>query len=173
MAHNIRRAFPADARAISSVRARSWQSGYRGIMPDEVLDNMDIEGWAARAEQWLQAREERGRDWVAEEGGEIVGWASRFLPARDEDAGPAVAELAALYVLPSHWGRGLGHALLDVVVEDLRAQGARALSLWVVEANDRARQFYERQGFTADGSRSASKLAGTVSVDSVRYRRLL
>ena len=117
--------------------------------------------------------ERAARDWVAEDGGEIVGWASRFLPARDEDLGPAVGELAAIYVLPSHWGGGLGHALFEVVVADLRAHGATEISLWVVEANDRARRFYERQDCTADGQRADAKLARTVEVFSVRFRRAL
>ena len=173
MLPHIRSAFPADAHAISTVRARSWRAGYRGMMPDDVLDGMDIEGWAARAEVWLQEREGRGRDWVAEAQGEVVGWASRFLPARDEDLGPTVAELVAIYVLPSHWGNGLGHALFEVVVADLLTQGTTEISLWVVEANDRARRFYERQGFAADGRREDSKVSRAVEVFSVRYRRRL
>jgi len=169
----VRRADASDAAAIAAVRTRTWQVGYRGIIPDNVLENMDTEGWARRAEVWLQNRDGPGRDWVADEAGSIVGWASRFLPGRDEDLGPTVAELAAIYVRPSHWGRGLGRALLEVVEADLRDFGATELSLWVVEENVRARRFYERQGFVPDGTRADSRVSPDQPVFSIRYRRTL
>jgi GNAT superfamily N-acetyltransferase len=169
----IRRALPADARAISDARAASWRAAYQGLFPQPVLDGIDVSGWASRAAVWLASTSGRGRDWVAEEDGAIVGWASRFLPGRDEDLDPACAEIVALYALPSHWGRGLGRALLEVVTGDLRAHGATGIALWVVEGNDRARRFYERQGFVADGRRADSGVARDVEVFSVRYRKPL
>jgi GNAT superfamily N-acetyltransferase len=52
-----------------------------------------------------------------------------------------------LYLLAAHHGSGAGQALLDAVVDDGPA------SLWVLEENPRARAFYERNGFRADGER--------------------
>jgi hypothetical protein len=31
-----------DADAIAPVHVRSWQAAYRGFMPDEVLDGLDV-----------------------------------------------------------------------------------------------------------------------------------
>ncbi|MBX2855225.1 MAG: GNAT family N-acetyltransferase [Rhodobacteraceae bacterium] len=46
------------------------------------------------------------------------------------------------YVLPSHQGRGIGTALLQV------AQGEfDHLALWTFQRNHRARRFYEQRGF--------------------------
>ena len=63
---------PATARdvpAIATVRIRSWQAGYRGLMPPDYLDALDP---AAEAERW------RGRDLtgqhVAESDGVVVAW---------------------------------------------------------------------------------------------------
>ncbi|AVX02987.1 hypothetical protein MXMO3_00441 [Maritalea myrionectae] len=50
--------------------------------------------------------------------------------------------IAHLYVHPDAIGKGVGKALLD----DAKSR-ARRLELWCFEANLRARQFYEQQGF--------------------------
>jgi hypothetical protein len=44
--------------------------------------------------------------------------------------------------------------------------------LWVLESNARARRFYARAGFTADGSAKQEDIAGS-PVTEVRYRRPL
>ena len=42
--------------------------------------------------------------------------------------------------------------------------------LWVLPGNVRARRFYERAGWTADGAEKISEVFG-VTVPEVRYRR--
>ena len=69
--------------------------------------------------------------WVAEEGGEVVGFAAL--------AGDL---LGHLYVHPSAQNRGIGTALL-VLVKAERPDGFR---FWVFQRNEGARRFYERNG---------------------------
>jgi GNAT superfamily N-acetyltransferase len=64
--------------------------------------------------------------------------------------------LRNLFVLPAEWGRGAGAALHDEALALLRRDGAIA-HLWVLEANERARRFYEARGWRADGGRSRSE----------------
>lgn len=77
---------------------------------------------------------------VAEAGGALVGYA-----AFDR------ASLRHLAVAPEHFGTGLADALHEGAVELWRTAGARHVELWVLAANVRARRFYERHGWTADG----------------------
>jgi putative acetyltransferase len=69
-----------------------------------------------------------------------------------------------LYVAPGHQGRGIGRRLLDLAKE--RSEGG--LELWTFQVNDRARRFYERNGFAAveltDGSGNEER------EPDVRYR---
>lgn len=58
--------------------------------------------------------------------------------------------LNALYVLPDAWEGGVGSRLHEEAVAALRATGPEA-RLWVLEANDRARRFYEHRGWRLDG----------------------
>ncbi len=58
-----------------------------------------------------------------------------------------------LYVAPERLGEGIGRRLLDVAKEQAGNDG---LQLWTFQINDRARRFYERNGFAiaemTDGS---------------------
>ena len=60
--------------------------------------------------------------------------------------------LDGLYVVPGWWGRGVALELHDRVLELLRARGSRRCHLWVLEHNVRARRFYERHGWRANGT---------------------
>jgi len=60
--------------------------------------------------------------------------------------------LDALYVRPESWGTGIAARLHDEAVEVLRAAGVERARLWVLEANVRARRFYERRGWRSDGT---------------------
>lgn len=79
--------------------------------------------------------------WVAEDVGEVVGYAeAEFAWATErEDVGQVYALVA-----PSHRGRGLGSALFERAVEHLLAHGARELRTWSFAESD---PFVERRGF--------------------------
>ena len=51
-------------------------------------------------------------------------------------------ELSQLYVDPDAFGRGIGSALLDVA----KTERPDGFTLWVFQANERARRFYEDRG---------------------------
>jgi len=59
--------------------------------------------------------------------------------------------LRTLYVLPPHWGEGVGSALHDHALERLRALGTSKARLWTLEENAAGRRFYERRGWTLTG----------------------
>ena len=65
--------------------------------------------------------------------------------------------LDRLYVAPGSWGTGAGSLLHDAAVERRRAAGDRRLRLWTLEANHRARAFYERRGWRLDGTTKTTR----------------
>jgi GNAT superfamily N-acetyltransferase len=81
-------------------------------------------------------------------------------------------ELYAIYALPEAWGTGAGHALMDEAVAALRDAGHADAVLWVLADNPRARRFYEREGWSADGTTKSEEWLG-LTVAEVRYRRAL
>jgi len=82
-----------------------------------------------------------------------------------------IGEVYALYVTPAWWSTGTGRSLMGAALAALEAEGYQRAVLWVLAANNRARRFYERAGFTTDGE--SNILAGLGGVLEVRYARPL
>jgi ribosomal protein S18 acetylase RimI-like enzyme len=145
MKGGVRPATCDDVPAIARVHVASWRTTYRGIFPDDVLENLSVEG---RERQWRRALCEDGTGefvYVAlDDGGEVVGFASGG-PERTGDPLHA-GELYTIYLVAERQGRGLGRALLEAIRARLGDLGFAGMLIWVAADNQPARGFYERMG---------------------------
>lgn len=137
----IRDAVPQDASSIAQVQVKSWQSTYRGLLPQGYLDSLDA---AERAEQW-QMRLSRGIGFflVVEDKSGIFG----FLAGgniRKPIAGYD-AELYAIYLIREKQRMGAGRALVSAFAARLEAKGYNSLAVWILAGNI-SRGFYENLG---------------------------
>lgn len=167
----VRPAILADASSVAVVHVESWRSTYRGLVPDEYLDGLSVD---RRRQIWEQLLAEESGDrgvLVLEDKGTVTGFC-HFAPTRDDDAAPATGEITAIYLLASHWGRGGGSRLLGHAVEALTEAGFQRATLWVLDSNDRARRFYEKRGWHADGFIKVDE-RGTFQLRELRYGRWL
>lgn len=168
----------ADCDRVSEIRIRGWQFAYRGLMPQSFLDALSVAQDAERR----RARFGQGADGVVNlvavgapprplghrgKDGEVVGW-SCYGPYRDGEVRTGEAELYAVYVAPEHLGTGVGRALMRESLRQCAALGHDRVLLWVLRGNVRARRFYERAGFHADGAEEPFEVDG-VPVPEVRY----
>jgi GNAT superfamily N-acetyltransferase len=167
----IRPMCPADCDRVSEIRIRGWQTAYKGLMPQPYLDALSVAEDSERRRACFGQGGGRVVNLVAEQGGEVVGWACHG-PYRDGEPRTADAELYAIYVDSERLGSGIGHALLHESVQRCTALGHDRLYLWVLEENVRARRFYERAGFHADGTEEPFEVDG-VQLPEVRYVREL
>lgn len=167
MSIRIRAATSADAQTIAEIHVATWRAAYAGVMPPEVLSGLSVERRQSQWQQWLVPAASQ-RVLVAVDRAEIVGFAA-FGPSRDADAGLWTGELYALYVRPDRWGSPAGRGLWAETVAGLARGGLRAMSLWVLDQNPRARRFYEREGAKADGGVKDEVLQGA-PVRELRYR---
>jgi L-amino acid N-acyltransferase YncA len=156
----VRAATVADAPAIARVHIRAWQQTYAHLVEPGELDDISVDARAARWETMLA--DERTGVWVAEENGEIVGFASAG--ARRDHEFPRPIELEAIYLLEEFHGSGLGQQLLDISIGDSPA------FLHVADGNPRATRFYERNGFVFDGVTETYPLVRT-PITSLRMVR--
>ena len=141
----VRRPRREEARAIAELNVETWEAAYRGIVPERFFEDRRARGEDEAS--WWESLQREGRDTlVALEGGRVVGYASWTL-----DGGEA--ELSALYVSPAAWGRGVGARLFRGACEVCRAAGGQQLAVWLLEANDRARRFYEAMGARSTSQR--------------------
>ena len=165
---HIRAAESPDSEGIARVHTRSWQSAYRGLLPDEWLDALR---WEDRKIRWdaILSTTTKGKVYVAANTqNEIIGFAS-IGPSRDEDAArDEVHELYAIYLTPENWRSGIGSALFLKSIKNV-SESAKWLSLWVLKDNVRGRRFYERLGFTLDGATKMAEIDG-YQLEELRYR---
>jgi ribosomal protein S18 acetylase RimI-like enzyme len=85
---------------------------------------------------------------VAERDGEVLGYTYAGIEDFDYMAlrGPA-GVLYDIVVDPNERGTGVGHALLDATIAELRKAGAPRLVLSTAERNETAQRFFARAGF--------------------------
>lgn len=154
---------------MARLHVRSWQTAYRGLIPDSYLDAMQPED---RAQYYgFDGRAPDGpTTLLAVEAEEIRGFAT-VGPSRDADR-PDAGELRALYVDPLGWDRGIGRALIAAARDELLRRGFTDATLWVLAGNARAKRFYRLDGWTPDGARRPEQI-GTATVEEIRYERAL
>lgn len=161
----VRAASFEDCRAVAEVHVASWQAAYAGILDPAFLAGLSVE---RREESWrqvLSVGESELMLGVAD--GAVVGFAS-IGPSRDPDAPAARAELWALYVDPRCWSTGAGRQLWQAAYARLRSQGFLSVSLWVLERNARAINFYSSAGFTIEAGSEKEFELGGATVREVR-----
>ncbi|WP_232313063.1 GNAT family N-acetyltransferase [Enterovibrio coralii] len=80
--------------------------------------------------------------------------------------------LNKLYLCPRHYGSGLGRLLMEEIEASAKSQGAKVLSLYVLDSNENAAGFYQKQGF-AFGKGSVSEVFEGVTIIDVLMEKQL
>jgi GNAT superfamily N-acetyltransferase len=145
MEYRIRQATADDADAVVRMHTQAHEECYGHLLPADFFAGRRarIPERVKRRRPHLESTEPRIIALDADN--EIVGFADAG-PGRDEDR-PQELELYAIYTLSRSYGTGLGAALLTAALAESAAY------LWVLEDNPRARAFYGKCGFHADGKR--------------------
>ncbi|MFC9970855.1 GNAT family N-acetyltransferase [Spirillospora sp. NPDC127200] len=151
---------------MGDIYVRAWRQAFADLYPQDLLASLDAEteapAWRPllRSEAWPGAGA-----LLAETDQGTVGFAG--FASSDLDTG--TAELQTLYVLPEAWGTGIGRLLMTAALGAMRQAGYRAATLWVLEANDRARRFHRAARWRPDATVVDDTTAGITSAKQ-RYR---
>ncbi len=143
----IRQAKRSDIENIASVQVRSWNTTYRGLLPDEIIDARTVESRI----------ENMSTHWKGFEG-DLV---SRIVLVAENDtkdilgfaAGGDIfhsgysydSEGYAFYVLEEYQQQGIGTLLMDELVTFLVSMNFKSMIIWVLEENP-ACEFYAKLG---------------------------
>lgn len=158
----IRTAGPQDLERVCRIHAASWKTAYRGILPDGFLDALSYHRWDGLEQMMADGLTVR----VIESDENIFGCIT-FGAARDKDFS-SWGEIVSFHLLQEARGKGFGRLLFQDGVRELGKYGYQKIYLWVLEENERARRFYEKNGFAWNGDRLESEEGGR-QVTDLRY----
>lgn len=138
----IRKANLEDAQAIAAVHVASWQTTYRGIMKDSILDGLTV---AKRTPLWEKNISLEGNTvLVAQLNNQIIGFADGS--ATKEDEYPTYeGDVTCIYFYQEYQGMGYGKKLLLALFEAFKTKGYQNAIVKVLEDNN-SKYFYESLG---------------------------
>ena len=121
--------------------------------------------------EWMAARGPRHPVIVAESGGVLVGWGSLNV----FNARPAYRHVAdfSVYVERAWRGKGVGHRLLERLIETARKIGYHKMVLSTFPTNAGGVRLYERLGFARVGVYREQGMLDGAWVDTLIMEKLL
>jgi L-amino acid N-acyltransferase len=137
----IRAAVPSDVPAITRI--------YNALLETTTHEWTETLHSEADRARWIADQEAEGRPaLVATDGDEVVGWAG-YGDFRDSRRWPGYRFTVehSIHVAESHWGRGVGRALLAALVDHARRAGKRVMIAGIDGSNVRSIEFHARCGF--------------------------
>lgn len=137
----IRVAEPDDWRKVRDVRLRALADA-----PEAFESTFELENGFGQAE-WEQ-RTGSATWFLAEAGGQVVGVAVALV---QDHYGPTVRHLVSMWVEPGWRGTGTADLLVQALCDRSKGEGARTVTLWVIDDNKAAEKLYERAGFRRSG----------------------
>ena len=130
------RASEEDAPLLSRLRQRMWATTYRGIYPDEEIDDYDYAVHEAR--DLARLRDPAYRIFLVKDGEESVG----YFGLRCGET----LYIQSLYFLPEYRRRGLGRRVFDLVKSCAAEQGRNSFCCSCNAHNTPALAFYRAMG---------------------------
>ena len=169
MTITLRPATKADAATLASLGARTFTDTFGHLYdPDDLdlfLKNHAEEHWAA------ELCDPEFAVLLVEVSGEAVGYAKVGPPHLPFEPRGTAVELRQFYLVKAWQGHGLADEMMAWVIDQAERQDGNDLYLSVFVDNHRARRFYERWGFIAEG-RYAFMVGSHADEDIVMRRPL-
>lgn len=143
MQNDVKKATLEDVAILSEIHALSWKKAFKGIMPQDFLDDLKEDYWVKFFENGIKNK-------IIEvlivcNNNNPVGEVT-YGKARDESL-PDWGEIISIYVLPEYFHKGFGTKLIKSAVQNLKEQGFDNIYLWVLRENHNAQKFYKKHGF--------------------------
>lgn len=166
----VRVATLSDAPTLAAIHASAARAAYEGRVPEASLAAL---GQPDRVVHWRDAvNYGEPQVQVATLEGKAVGFVG-FDRSRDKGTKPTVGEIWSLYVLPEHWGQGVGVALWDAARDGLLEEGCTQVTSWLPLAGERALRFMELAGFRRDMASARTVAVAGGRIDQLRMKRPL
>ena len=163
----VRDASETDAPAITDL--------YNALIPSTTVTWTEDLDTVAHRLVWLRRQRDEGLPvLVAEVDGAVVGFtAYEYFRGEGKWPGYRLTMELSIHVAESHWGHGVGRALIDALVERACGAGVHVLVAAIDGANEASIRFHERLGFEVVGRMPQTGLKFGRWLDLVLMQRVL
>lgn len=149
--YKIRLAEISDAKEIVFVHAKTWKTTYEGMIDQAFLESLDSEDRITTRKNRLLDKARHCFVVVYEnkiigfcEVGAVIFHENRTFHKEQWKQYEGLGEIYTLYVLKDHQNKGVGKALFHEAKTILKEQKYASFIVWVMEENQQACQFYEK-----------------------------
>ena len=139
---NIRLATYDDCKSLSLLKREIWETTYRGIYPDEKIDNYDYTKNEEKFKSFID--NENQFLYVVTYINEIVGYiefGEPFRPFKDYEQ-----EIGLFYLRKDFQGKGIGRTLFNLAYDYFKNLNISKFFISCHKFNFNARAFYEKMG---------------------------
>lgn len=138
----IRKAFIKDCEELSKIKRQVWETTYRGIYPNDKLDNYDYEKQEHKFKDMVNNPDINL--YVVLKSEKIIGYMSEGKPVRPFKN--YKQEIGLLYLLKEYQGKGIGRKLFDLAYESIKSKGHKEFFISCNKYNYSSQIFYKKMG---------------------------
>ena len=163
--YHVKTATVNDIPVIQDLTEKIWRPTYQPILTTEQIEYM-IDMMYSTASLNKQITELQHQFLILQDDSTPIGFASYSTTGT-----PGIFKLQKIYLDGNYQGKGVGKFLLEQVAQQVKERGANILELDVNRFN-KAKQFYEKQGFSVYKEKKTDIGSGYIMDDYVMRKPL-
>ena len=139
----IRKKERKDCKDIAHIVTVVWNETYKGIVPDEFLNNLYTNEEQRAIDLFNNFDEENNHQFVLEVDNKVVGFVN--VGITDDTSYSKCGEIYSLYIINGYKGYGYGKKLIKVGINELREIGCNKMLIGCLQGNP-SNEFYKHIG---------------------------
>ena len=143
MKHIIRKMNKDDCKGMTHVITIAWNETYKGIVPDEILDNLYLNEKEREEKAKNRFNEDDNHQFVLEVDNKIVGYMN--VGISDDKDYHHCGEIHAIYIINGYKGYGFGREMIDFGIKELKEMHCDKMLIGCLVGNP-TNKFYEHIG---------------------------
>lgn len=155
MNYKIRKKERKDCADVAHVVTVAWNETYRGIVPDEFLDNLYTNEDDRAKNAYNNFNEKENHQYVLEVDDKVVGFVN--VGSSDETDYENCGEIHAVYIINGYKGHGYGKKLIDAGIQELKTMNFDKMVIGCLNGNP-SNEFYKHLGGKFIKTRNFEKL---------------
>jgi len=143
MSYKIRKKERKDCADVAHVVTVAWNETYKGIVPDEFLNNLYSNEEKRAKNSYNNFNEKENHQYVLEVDNKVVGFVNVGLS--DETDYENCGEIHAVYIINRYKGHGYGKKLIDAGIQELKSMNFDKMVIGCLDGNP-SNEFYKHLG---------------------------